>query len=551
LSESVSTSSAPRPALAVIVALAALTVGALLLRCVSIAQPLGIDQSLWASAVRGMSRGQLLYRDVWEQRPPGIYFIYLAGFHLLGWVAPTVAWLDNLAAAATAVLLYSVARALAGRLAGVTAACLYAVLTMPAWVYGHGGILERSVCETFVVVAVGLGAWCAVRFRDNPSSALAFGLGLSAGAAVVLKPNAGIYFPVLLLWLASRGHRESPRPTAIVKSLWVAVLGAAVFPAATLAWLFHLGLLQDARTAIVDFNRYYVAEGFTVDAYVLAFAKAVWLRMKTDPLWLAGGVGTLAAVWTFIRDRRLSPLAALGILWGAGAAMAIVVNGARLFSTYFIQGAPPLALMAAWLLVVFARSSWRRRAVGIATVGLMLSLLVQRGYAARVFESAGEDLDVLRGRISRAAYLERFGGYGNERGYSARANEELAQYVRGRTTPDERVFLFGINGAGVYFLSDRLPAHRFLRVNFFVATDFPDPRFRLEPVAHELAARRPRYLIFERLHTPSEMGRAVDRLTEDPAITRLLGGYRFEARIEDFTLYRRDDGASPESAGAR
>src|SRR6188472_4354621 len=65
------------------IGLAAVT--ALVLRCVSIVEPLGIDQSLWASAVRGMARGQLLYRDVWEQRPPGIYWIYLAGFRVFGW----------------------------------------------------------------------------------------------------------------------------------------------------------------------------------------------------------------------------------------------------------------------------------------------------------------------------------------------------------------------------------------------------------------------------------------------------------------------------------
>ena len=83
------------------IVLAAVAVGCLLLRIVSIAEPLGIDQSLWASAVRGMSRGQLLYRDVWEQRPPGIYLIYLFGFSTLGWTAATVAWLDILAYAAT------------------------------------------------------------------------------------------------------------------------------------------------------------------------------------------------------------------------------------------------------------------------------------------------------------------------------------------------------------------------------------------------------------------------------------------------------------------
>ena len=149
------------------------------------------------------------------------------------------------------------------------------------------------------------------------------------------------------------------------------------------------------------------------------------------------------------------------------------------------------------------------------------------------------NVDVLRGHTDRVVYLERFGDYGNKRGYSARANAELAQYVREHTTPEERVFLFGINGAGVYFLADRLIAQRFLRANFFVETQFPDPRFRLDAVAAELAERAPRYLIFERLHTSSAMGRAVDALPGHPTLAPLLANYRMETQIEDFTLYRR------------
>jgi hypothetical protein len=173
-----------------------------------------------------------------------------------------------------------------------------------------------------------------------------------------------------------------------------------------------------------------------------------------------------------------------------------------------------------------------------ATVVLMLGLLIQRSYPARVFEFARADFGALRGGVDRPAYLERFGGYGNNRGYSARANAELSDYIRAHTAADDRIFLFGINGAGVYFHADRLTAHRFLRVNFFVATDFPDPRFRLDAVVADLIVRRPRYVIFERLHSASEMGRAADALEEDPDVVRLLASYRLETRIEDFTLYR-------------
>ena len=171
----------------------------------------------------------------------------------------------------------------------------------------------------------------------------------------------------------------------------------------------------------------------------------------------------------------------------------------------------------------------------------MLTLLVSRGYVDRVFGSAAADLAQLRGQVDSSTYLDRFGGYANNRGYSARANAELGDYVRARTSPDERVFLIGISGAGVYFLSDRLTAHRFLRVNFFVDTDFPDPEFRLEPVLAGLAVSRPRYIIFEQLHGQSAMAKSADALPDDPRVLELLKSYRLETRIEDFTLYRRSD----------
>jgi hypothetical protein len=488
-----------------------------------------------------MDRGQLLYRDVWEQRPPGIYFVYLWGFRVFGWETSTVAWLDMAAATATTALLWSIGRRLSGALAGAVAAALYAALTVPPWLYGWSGFLERSVCETFIVVAVAAGALAVVNGRDRPWLALAVTAGLFGGAAVILKPNAGLYLPALLGWwllyrrVADRhaGHRIVPFTAAMVA-------GSLAAPLLTLTWLLAAGLGSDARVAVIDFNRYYVAEGFEPATYARAFAEAIYLRMKTDPLWLAGSVGAVLALWSLLRARRLEPLAGLAVLWGAAAALVIVVNGARLFNSYFIQTYAPMALLAAWMLTDGTAAGRVRRSIAGVTLALMAVLLVSRGYGPRLARSIQADLGALTGRLDQARYLEGFGGYDNGRGYSARAHAELAAYLRERTRPTDRIFLFGINGAGVYFLADRLTAHRFLRVNFFLATAFPDPAFRLDAVAEELGRRRPVYLIFERLHVGSDMAliRAVDALPSDPRLALLLDGYRFDTRIEDFTLYR-------------
>jgi 4-amino-4-deoxy-L-arabinose transferase-like glycosyltransferase len=530
---------------------AAVAVLAIALRVPSIAEPLGIDQSLWASAVRGMARHQLLYRDVWEQRPPGIYFTYLTGFRIFGWTAAAVAWMDILASAATALLLFAIVRCLSDVTTGAIAAALYGALTMPGWLYRHDGFLERSVCETFIVVCVALAAWCAVRWRAEVSAPTAktsaalqrrpylwaVSVGFFGGAAVVFKPNAGLYLPAILLWMWFYRPPSIAVPQA-VRVLVVALLASAIAPVLTLGWLWRLDLLADARVAVLDFNRFYVSQGLTIKGYAVDFSKAIWLRMKTDPLWLAGGIGSLAVVWQSLRRRAIDAFAGLAVLWGGAAALVIVVNGARLFNTYFIQAFAPLVVLATWLLVGRARASLGARLVSVATAALMLLLLVQRHYISRVYEWAQADVAVMRGTLDRTSYLDQFGGYGNERGYSARANEELANYIRSHTTPDDRIFLFGINGAGVYFLSDRLTAHRFLRVNFFVPSEFPNPDFTLDAVVADLAARRPRYLIFEQLHSSSEMGRMVDALQSRGEITRLLGAYRFDTTIEDFSLFR-------------
>jgi len=528
-------------------ALAAIALLAVLIRVPSIAEPLGIDQSFWASTARGLSRGQLLYRDLWDHKPPGTPLMYLAAFSVFGWSPASIAWMDILASAVTALLLFAVVRRMADNTAGAAAAALYAVLTNPAWLYGHGGILERSVAETFIVVLVAAAAWCATRLRERPSTTFAIGLGLSAGTAVMFKPNAALYLPALLLWVIV--CRESSPASGTwpagstewrqtIRVVVLAALASMVVPCLTIAWLWQQGAATDAWVALVAFNRFYVGDGFSLPRYSIDFAKAIWLRIKTDPLWVTGAIASLVVLWDVVRTRRLEPMPILAVLWGAAAAGVIAVNGIWLFNTYFIQALAPLAVLGGWLFAVAARRRPGLRVVACGAAALALLLLARRDFPARVLDTVRADMAEITGQVDRGTYLRRFGGYANDRGYSALANEEVAEYIRARTTPDERIYLFGINGAGVYFAADRLIAQRFLRVNFYVPSTFGHLGFDLATVTTELAAARPRYLIFEELHARSAMGRAVDGLQQHPDVVRLLGSYRLDTRIEDFTVYR-------------
>ena len=66
-----------------------------------------------------------------------------------------------------------------------------------------------------------------------------------------------------------------------------------------------------------------------------------------------------------------------------------------------------------------------------------------------------------RGRISRTAYLERFGGTGADGKFSALAVEALADLVRRETRPTDRIYVFGFASGGVYAKSLRWSSSRF------------------------------------------------------------------------------------------
>src|SRR6187455_1070492 len=64
------------------VLLLALAGALLLVRLPSLVQPMGPDQGLYAYVGERIRHGELAYRDAWDQKPPGIHYIY-AGLRAL------------------------------------------------------------------------------------------------------------------------------------------------------------------------------------------------------------------------------------------------------------------------------------------------------------------------------------------------------------------------------------------------------------------------------------------------------------------------------------
>ena len=174
--------------------------------------------------------------------------------------------------------------------------------------------------------------------------------------------------------------------------------------------------------------------------------------------------------------------------------------------------------------------------VAIVSVGCLVAL--HSHYPARFWGALQADLDArATGGDGRLPYLERFGGYNTGRGYSARANSELAAYISAHSAPGERVYIFGMAPC-VYFESRRLPADRFIWTYPGVINLVHRDAFTGQTLAANLARSNAVYIVLERNNRDSLTGWKTETEFESAPMQRVLADYELELRIEDFVLYR-------------
>src|SRR5690242_7398334 len=97
--------------------LLALAAALLLVRVPSLVQPMGPDQSLYAYVGDRIREGGVAHRDAWDQKPPGIHYVY-AALRAISRADVMIPAADLAAAAAIAALLWSAGRRLGVPMAG-------------------------------------------------------------------------------------------------------------------------------------------------------------------------------------------------------------------------------------------------------------------------------------------------------------------------------------------------------------------------------------------------------------------------------------------------
>ena len=118
----------------------------------SLRYPLGRDQATYCVIGQGLLHGKLLYRDLWDNKPPGIFWIYAVIVKIFGPVMWSVGLVDILWLLVISCCIFYFARRYLGNAGAALSVIFY------AFRHCQKGYVHAAQPEAFLMLCV-FGAW--------------------------------------------------------------------------------------------------------------------------------------------------------------------------------------------------------------------------------------------------------------------------------------------------------------------------------------------------------------------------------------------------------
>lgn len=359
--------------------------------CVGETEPLDCDEAIYAYIGHRMLAGDVMYRDLTENKPPLGYWLYALTVATGGYNEFAIRVMPLIPVLATLVLVWWIAAAIRGPRAGALGGFLYVILSTDPYLFGNGANMEHFM-NLFGVAALASFLWT----WNRPGRWPLFLSGACLGAEILVKQVAvthGVVFAAALAFRNFGRAEESGIGAMRWKGLgrdWLA-FGAGAAAVCGLAALVLM--LQGAGPAAYeDIFRY--GPALATDTLPEPNAPSAWVRWLTGnadpkgslpwpfgstdylvwwgtgswPVWLAA----IPAMLVLGFGRKSSPARRIVAAWTASAMLQIVLPGLY-WPHYYLLPVPGLALVPAVCLGDAAAGVWgtrRLRAVGTAAIAL-------------------------------------------------------------------------------------------------------------------------------------------------------------------------------------
>ncbi len=167
---------------------------------VGASEPLDCDEAAYAYIGHRILRGDVMYRDLTENKPPLGYWLYTLAVALGGYHELAIRVMPIPFVLATIALVWWIALRLGGPGSAGLAAGLFVILSTDPYLFGNGANLEHFI-NFFAVASLAL----MIRAGDRAETWSVVGSGVCLGAAALVKQVAivpAVVFVAALAWRA-------------------------------------------------------------------------------------------------------------------------------------------------------------------------------------------------------------------------------------------------------------------------------------------------------------------------------------------------------------
>ena len=474
----------------------ALALGIVLVMAIpNLSYPIGRDQATYCVIGHGLLQGARLYRDLWDNKPPGISYLYAAIEKTIGPAMWSIGLTDILWLLAISACIFRFTERTLGKAAAFLAILVNAALHIRA------GYWDAAQPETFLMLFV-FGSYFLLRGRRmNLSPVLA---GLLFAAAFWLKYNAVAFIPFLLLaaCLPAEGAGEEISKSRLATHCFHCGYSASKFAAG-----FFFGMVLVVSGCLFSGSwGGFIEEQFQV---LPRYAAMAFAGIPNYWAWAAGRVEFWLGFWNllaapaaiFIAWRHHHLIRIAPALVGATCGLAALAVQIRYQPYYFETCYPFFAIFVGYLGVQtwegaravahhFARRNWQVARIFTWVAFANLVALCLPGPAMRL---ANNYRAFNRWRHNPAQFYADYSWPGAAEDF--RDVLRVVEYLKHHPAPANGVYVWG-NEPLIYYLSGHDPPARFVW-NLPLIAPWRLPGWRRELV-HRLAQVQPRYIVVAR-----------------------------------------------------
>lgn len=466
---------------------------AFFLRLPSLFEPASYgDEGVYQVLGQAVSRGNLLYQNIWDNKPPFLYLLYA----LFDGDLFSVRLVSLIFLLFTIVVFFLLAKKIFSPKSALISTFIFTLLfSLP--------LLEGNIAnaENFMLLPIISAFYLGFCFLKNKKmGGWWLVAGFLLGLAFLFKIVAIFDFAALttFLLITHLDFKNRQKNVKIIPSLVFLVLGFGFPFAATALFFLSQRAFGDFYLATFSQNVSYVAWG---NQLLTPFG---WLILK---LFLLLGFGG----FLFLKQKAMEKSQLLIFAWFSFS-LFNALFAQRPYTHYLLVLLPSFCLL---VVALWAKVKFRPLSLFLVFLALYLAL-TQFWLYRQTFAYYGNFFSFLSGKKSPDKYYS-FWGKNIARDY------QVAEFLRGKTKPVDPVFIWG-NNPQIYALAKRPVAGRFT-----VAYHILSYPWAMEETVAALEKTRPRYLVILKPQT--------DPLKNLEIIFRRDYHLFFEA--QGFTVYER------------